>query len=471
MRNKIQKRRQWFITGIAVFIVFITIISSLAEMIYESPLSIFLPGENSKDEKAGYELIAEEALKLYLDLETIVNNRVKEDSNITVKNSCSRENMADVIVIYAALFFSNEDNAVNPCEFEQEPAAAENRKKLKKVFDLMNTYLDERQTVSLADGEIIGRYFITVNDDNICLNPEDEYGECLVSNKGLDRLPLNTVIDIGGSLYRVAGSIDGIDDATISVCKQSSEASPEIVGHIYDVGFVSTPLVPAITHEVAEITYYNYDADDYIETYGLTAEQMEYFNEIAESMDEIIEYASHVTSSAEVGEGVLEGVKPVNPNESQKEFIESIGAAAVSCYPSYRILPSLTIAQAILESGWGKSGLAAYHNYFGMKYVEGCGTPYVVKSTQEQLPDGTYITIDAKFRAYHTREEGIKGYYDFLQYPRYRNLVGVTDYVTAANRIREDGWATSLSYSQNLQRLIVQYRLTEYDKRAGIGSE
>ena len=118
--------------------------------------------------------------------------------------------------------------------------------------------------------------------------------------------------------------------------------------------------------------------------------------------------------------GALEGVKPVNPSESQKEFIESIGAAAVRYYPQYKILPSLTIAQAILESGWGKSGLAAYHNYFGMKHVEGCGTSYVVKSTQEQLPDGRYITIDARFRAYGTREEGIKGYYDFLQYHRTR---------------------------------------------------
>lgn len=467
--HKTQKTKRRLIAVAAVIFLFIMLVSSLIGMIYESPLSIFLPKEEGEDERAGYELVAEEALKLYLDLETIVNNRLKEDSNVSLANSCSRENMADVIAVYAALFFSDEENTVNPCEFEKEPVAAKNRRKLKKVFDSMNTYSEESKTVPLADGDMVGRYFITFNDDSICLNDEDDYGECLVSNAGLEKLPLNTVVNIGGLLYRVAGSVDGIDDMTISVCKKSSEQPPEIVGKIIDAYFVSTPLMPVITHTVIEITYHNYNADYYISTYGFTPYQMEYFNEIADNMDEIAEFASGITNSAGMGEGALEGVKPVNPNESQKEFIESIGAAAVRYYPQYKILPSLTIAQAILESGWGKSGLAAYHNYFGMKHVEGCGTSYVVKSTQEQLPDGKYITIDARFRAYRTREEGIKGYYDFLQYPRYQNLAGVTDYVTAANLIREDGWATSLSYSQNLQRLIVQYCLTDYDKKAGVG--
>lgn len=38
---------------------------------------------------------------------------------------------------------------------------------------------------------------------------------------------------------------------------------------------------------------------------------------------------------------------------TNKEFIETIGRAAVAEYERFKILPSLTIAQAILESNWG----------------------------------------------------------------------------------------------------------------------
>ena len=44
------------------------------------------------------------------------------------------------------------------------------------------------------------------------------------------------------------------------------------------------------------------------------------------------------------------------------EFIESIEQQAYENYKKYGILPSITIGQAILESGWGKSQLALDHN-------------------------------------------------------------------------------------------------------------
>ena len=113
---------------------------------------------------------------------------------------------------------------------------------------------------------------------------------------------------------------------------------------------------------------------------------------------------------------------------SVNTFINKIGNAAVKHYKTFKILPSLTIAQAVLESGWGKSDLAKKcHNYFGMKWVEGCGCKYKAYKTSEQRSDGTYYTITAKFRKYSTLSEGIKGYYEFLQYPRYKALKGVTD--------------------------------------------
>lgn len=154
-------------------------------------------------------------------------------------------------------------------------------------------------------------------------------------------------------------------------------------------------------------------------------------------------------------------------SEEQQTFVDQVAMAAKKYYTKYRILPSLTIAQAILESGWGKSRLAGEcHNYFGMKWTKGCGCKCKEYNTGEQKPDGTRYVVKARFRSYDTMADGIKGYYDFLQYPRYKNLRGVKDYRVACKLIRSDGWATSLMYTEKLISLIETYGLDKYDKIA-----
>ncbi len=149
---------------------------------------------------------------------------------------------------------------------------------------------------------------------------------------------------------------------------------------------------------------------------------------------------------------------------SNQKFIKKIATAAKGYYKKYKILPSLTIAQAILESGWGKSKLAKdCHNYFGMKWIEGCGCKHKTYETLEQRADGSYYKVHAKFRKYSSLKKGIRGYYEFLKYDRYKNLKGVTDYKKAAKLIREDGWATSLSYTSSLISIIEYNKLYKFD--------
>ena len=156
----------------------------------------------------------------------------------------------------------------------------------------------------------------------------------------------------------------------------------------------------------------------------------------------------------------------------EMNFINLIGNAAVKVYDKYRILPSLTIAQAIVESRWGKSGLSRdCYNFFGMKWRDGCGCDFKVYQTKEQLKDGKYITISAAFRKYSSVDEGIEGYYRFLQYKRYANLKNVTDYKEACDLIRKDGWATSLSYTETLINVIERYGLDKGDKAHVSGAD
>ena len=86
------------------------------------------------------------------------------------------------------------------------------------------------------------------------------------------------------------------------------------------------------------------------------------------------------------------------------EFINSIGNAAGKICGDYNLPASVCIAQAALESGWGRYCIGNY-NYFGRKY-NGWGD-YVVKTTREYI-NGEWTTIYAKFQSYDSLEDAIR---------------------------------------------------------------
>lgn len=149
----------------------------------------------------------------------------------------------------------------------------------------------------------------------------------------------------------------------------------------------------------------------------------------------------------------------------KQEFIEKIAGYVQKYAGDYGILVhSPIIAQAILESGWGESCLAAeYHNYFGLK----CGTKWTGKSvnlsTMEEYTPGTLTQIKDNFRVYGSMEEGVQGYFEFIQLARYQNLRGITDPETYLETIKADGYATSNKYVENTMKIVTQYSLTQYD--------
>ena len=155
---------------------------------------------------------------------------------------------------------------------------------------------------------------------------------------------------------------------------------------------------------------------------------------------------------------------------TKNEFIKAIAGYVQKYACVYGIaVHSPIIAQAILESGWGESKLSAvYHNYFGLK----CGTKWTGKSvnmaTQEEYQPGTLTTITDNFRVYDNMEEGVKGYFEFIQLARYQNLRGITDPQMYLETIKADGYATSSSYVTNTMKLVTQYNLTQYDGKEAV---
>ena len=142
------------------------------------------------------------------------------------------------------------------------------------------------------------------------------------------------------------------------------------------------------------------------------------------------------------------------------------------------ICAAVTLAQAILESGWGRSELAVNaNNLFGMKKsLSGNtwsgstwdGKSVYSKETKEVYASGP-ATVQADFRAYKDWQTSVNDHSAYLAGARkgsalrYAGLVGCTDYKKAAQIIKVGGYATAPDYVDKLCRLVEQYGLTKYN--------
>lgn len=156
--------------------------------------------------------------------------------------------------------------------------------------------------------------------------------------------------------------------------------------------------------------------------------------------------------------------------DSEKmEFIETISDGAISNYNKYGILPSITMAQAILESGWGNSELAVTHNnLFGIKADSRWNGAIATIATSENYNDSTI----ANFRKYDNINESIEDHGKFLyensRYAEY-GLFNGNDYKSQAQALEDAGYSTVKNengepiYADKLISLIEKYNLMQYD--------
>lgn len=153
------------------------------------------------------------------------------------------------------------------------------------------------------------------------------------------------------------------------------------------------------------------------------------------------------------------------------EFVEKIAALVRKYAPLYNIcVYSPIIAQAILESHSGTSYKATFgHNYHGLKYRENRVPVSIGKFTDTSIEDrGDYNeqTVDEWFR-FANMEDGVHGYFQFINIPNYANLKGVTDPRTYVENIKADKFATDDNYVEKIMNIIEEYNLTKYDKLGG----
>lgn len=155
-------------------------------------------------------------------------------------------------------------------------------------------------------------------------------------------------------------------------------------------------------------------------------------------------------------------------NARCQNFIQSVAPGAVAGWNKYQVLPSITVAQAILESGWGQSSLSTNaHNLFGIK---GSYNGHSVTMRTREVYGGRSVYINDNFRAYDNNSESVEDHGNFLySNRRYHNLLGDTNYVSVARKLRQDGYATDPSYANSLIRLVQTYNLNQLDSVAFSG--
>lgn len=126
------------------------------------------------------------------------------------------------------------------------------------------------------------------------------------------------------------------------------------------------------------------------------------------------------------------------------------------------ILASLTASQAFIESSKGNSGLTQKaNNLFGIK---GSYNGQNIKMWTTEYYNGTPQRVLAAFRAYPSWAESIADHSDlFNRLDRYKNLRGLRDYQLACKYVKEDGYATSPSYTSTLLSCINKYKLYLWD--------
>ncbi|GIJ43250.1 hypothetical protein Val02_01360 [Virgisporangium aliadipatigenens] len=157
-----------------------------------------------------------------------------------------------------------------------------------------------------------------------------------------------------------------------------------------------------------------------------------------------------------------------NGSMTNAEFIAAAAIGAQDSQREFGVPASVTIAQAILESGWGRSALSHFDkNYFGMKcfnqgkFANGCRT----HNTDECTPLGQCFATSASFRTYATVTNSFRDHgYLLATAPRYApafQYVKQPDLFVA--EMHKAGYATDPLYTQKLTALMAKYNLYRFD--------
>lgn len=152
------------------------------------------------------------------------------------------------------------------------------------------------------------------------------------------------------------------------------------------------------------------------------------------------------------------------------QFIAAIAPIAQKAYKSLgKVKPSVCIAMACVECGYGTAGSCKHHSYLGQKVGTGkTATKYwdgkfFTSKTSEEYTVGKHTVIKAAFRSYESMEQCVFNYYELLNTKLYARVKAEADYATQMQQIKDCGYMTSSTEVGSVLKIIKLYGLTKYD--------
>jgi flagellar protein FlgJ len=154
------------------------------------------------------------------------------------------------------------------------------------------------------------------------------------------------------------------------------------------------------------------------------------------------------------------GSESVEFDGTPEGFLKQLWPIAEQAAADLDVPPEALLAQAALETGWGKHvmrqvGGGSSHNLFGIKAdSRWCGD--AVPTSTLEYQGGVAVKTRANFRAYDSYAESFKDYVGFLQgNPRYREALTKTDDPAAYfSALQEAGYATDPRYAEKILRVL-----------------
>ena len=152
---------------------------------------------------------------------------------------------------------------------------------------------------------------------------------------------------------------------------------------------------------------------------------------------------------------------------TKNEFLETVAKLVVeeNNRRGKPLFPSVVIAQAICESGWGQSQIMMKANaIFGIKATSSWKGKVYNANTKECYDGSTYTNITACFRAYDNLQDSISDYFDLItRSERYRKACVANSPLECITAIKDGGYATSPTYINTIMSIINSNNLTKYD--------
>ena len=164
-----------------------------------------------------------------------------------------------------------------------------------------------------------------------------------------------------------------------------------------------------------------------------------------------------MTGAAPAAAGAAKAGLPAASAATRENFIRNLWPQAQAAAQQLGVAPSNLLAQAALETNWGRNlpqdgGGHSSNNLFGVKATGGWNGPSVEATTTEVSAGGTASSAVAPFRAYTDTSQSFQDYVSILRNnPRYAAALNTgTDSRAFAAGLQRGGYATDPDYVQKV---------------------